>query len=321
MSEHDLIGDGVSNLPLVSIVIPCYNHARYIRECIESAIAQDYANIELIIIDDGSSDDSVRVIEQLLPACRERFIRFEFRSRPNKGISATTNEALQWLSGKYFAALDSDDILMPGKISHLLTVLEAEPELAGVFCGLETIDEQGMVFGQQSPEERYFTFDEIILHKHTFATPGMFLKMADVRQVGGYQNAVGIQDWYMWLKLTEAGNRLKVVPEVLVKYRKHPHNISKNVAKMFEGRKQTLAHFSGHKRYGLAMAGVNVWAAIDYSRVSKAKSFSRLLQAIRCSPKILWSKYFAKGLVRSLTPIFLWQRCGWLESHYPKLYS
>jgi len=140
MSEHDLVVDSASNMPLVSIAIPCYNHARYIRQCIESAIAQDYDNIELIIIDDGSSDDSVRVIEQLLPACRERFNNFEFRSRPNKGISATSNEALQWLSGKYFAALDSDDILMPEKISRLVPVLEAEPELAGVFfCGLETI--------------------------------------------------------------------------------------------------------------------------------------------------------------------------------------
>ena len=305
MSEHDLVVDSASNMPLVSIAIPCYNHAPYIRQCIESAIAQDYRNIELIIIDDGSSDDSVRIIEQLLPACRERFVRFEFRSRPNKGISATSNEALQWLTGKYFAALDSDDILMPEKISRLVPVLEAEPEIAGVFCGLETIDEQGTVFGQQSAEQCYFTFDEIILHKHTFATPGMLLRMATVRQVGGYQNAVGIQDWYMWLKLTEAGYRLKAVPDVLVKYRKHMNNISKNVARMFEGRTQTLLHFSKHRLYALALAQVHVWTAVDLSYTSKRQSLNYFIKAVSISPKILLSTCFYKAIIRWVTHSFL----------------
>lgn len=315
MSSNDVIvKKSTSNLPLVSILIPCFNHARYIRQCIESAIAQDYDNIELIIIDDGSNDDSAEIIEQLLPACRERFTRFEFRSRPNKGISATSNEALEWMSGIYFAALDSDDILLPGKISCLVPVLEAEPELAGVFCGLETIDEQGMVFGQQSSEERYFAFDEIILHKHTFATPGMFLKMAAVKQVGGYQNNVGIQDWYMWLKLSEAGYRLKVVPDVLVKYRKHPHNISKNVAKMFDGRKQTLAHFSGDCRYALALAQVHVWAAIDVSCISKRKSLKYLISAMATSPKILMRKCFIKAILHWLTPCVLVRYADWLKA-------
>lgn len=306
MSSNDVIvKKSASNLPLVSILIPCFNHARYIRQCIESAIAQDYGNIELIIIDDGSSDDSVQIIEQLLPACRERFTRFEFRSRPNKGISATSNEALKWLSGKYFAALDSDDILLPGKISCLVPVLEAEPELAGVFCGLEIIDEQGVTLGRQSSKSRYFSFDEVILHTHTFATPGMLLSLAIVRQVGGYQNTVGIQDWYMWLKLTEAGYRLKVIPDVLVKYRKHANNISKNVPKMFEGRTQTLVHFNRHTQYGLALAQVYVWAAIDLSCISKRQSLKYLISAMATSPNVLIRKCFIKAIQRWLMPCFM----------------
>lgn len=301
-SNNVIVKKSASNLPLVSILIPCFNHARYIQQCIESAIAQDYDNIELIIIDDGSSDDSVRVIEQLLPACRERFTRFEFRSRPNQGISATSNEALQWLTGKYFAALDSDDILMPEKISRLVPVLEAEPELAGVFCGLETINEQGVTLGRQSSKPSYFAFDEVILHTHTFATPGMLLRMAAVRQIGGYQNAVGIQDWYMWLKLTEAGYRLKAIPDVLVKYRKHAYNISKNVARMYEGRMQTLAHFSKCPQYELALAQVHVWTAVDLSCTSKRQSLKYLIVAVSCSPKILLKTCFYKAVLRWITP-------------------
>lgn len=82
--------------PLVSIVIPCYNHEKYVQESIQSVIEQDYDNIELIIIDDGSSDNSVTKIKEMIQVCQKRFKRFEFRHRPNKGLCATLNEALAW---------------------------------------------------------------------------------------------------------------------------------------------------------------------------------------------------------------------------------
>ncbi|EPK1752121.1 glycosyltransferase family 2 protein, partial [Acinetobacter baumannii] len=94
--------------PLVSIVIPCYNHVDYVQDCIQSIIDQTYQNIELIIIDDGSKDESVLKINEMLKKCENRFSRFEFRHRPNKGLSATLNEALEWCQGEYFATLASD---------------------------------------------------------------------------------------------------------------------------------------------------------------------------------------------------------------------
>lgn len=78
-----------SNQPLVSVVIPCYNHESFVQDSIQSVIDQPYQNIELIIIDDGSKDGSVEKIQEMIPACQERFVRFEFQYRPNKGLSAT----------------------------------------------------------------------------------------------------------------------------------------------------------------------------------------------------------------------------------------
>ncbi|MCD2506173.1 glycosyltransferase family A protein, partial [Staphylococcus aureus] len=72
-------------------------------------IDQDYENIELIIIDDGSKDNSVIKIQEMVECCKQRFTRFEFRSRANIGLSATLNEALEWCEGEYFSALASDD--------------------------------------------------------------------------------------------------------------------------------------------------------------------------------------------------------------------
>ena len=105
-----------SNQPLVSVVIPCYNHENFVQDSIQSVINQTYQNIELIIIDDGSKDGSVEKIQEMIPACQERFVRFEFRYRPNKGLSATLNEALEWCEGDFVSFLSSDDYYHKDKI-------------------------------------------------------------------------------------------------------------------------------------------------------------------------------------------------------------
>ncbi len=318
----DFTVDAVShNMPLVSIAMPTCNHAHYLKQSVESAIAQDYPNIELIIIDDGSTDNTVQVVESLRQRCSERFIRFEFRSRSNKGVSITTQEALQWAQGEFFASLDSDDILKPNKISLLLPMLENEPELAGVFAGNEAIDEQGRVFGVESSPARYFSFNEVITHMHTFSTPGQLLRTAAMKAVGGFQGCSTIQDWHMWLKLTEAGYPLKNVPDILVQYRYHDANISKNRRKMFEDRVQILSQFKAHALHDFAKARMCVWAAIDFSCVSMMQSAAYLGQAVLSSPRIIATRYFAKALLRLFSPCFLVKHAESLKARWPRLFA
>ena len=103
-------------MPLVSVCVPAYNHEKYIAECIQSIIEQDYKNIELIIINDGSKDKTDEVIKSYEQKCQERFVRFEYRNRGNRGLSETLNEMVDWSHGKYFSAIASDDILLFNKI-------------------------------------------------------------------------------------------------------------------------------------------------------------------------------------------------------------
>ncbi|MEX3718054.1 glycosyltransferase family 2 protein [Acinetobacter baumannii] len=129
--------------PLVSIVIPCYNHANFVQDCIQSVIAQTYQNIELIIIDDGSKDGSVEKIQEFIGECEKRFVRFEFRNRPNKGLSATLNEALEWCQGEYFSAIASDDMMLNDKIEIQIDFLKnsIDSTIVGVFGGYNLIDD------------------------------------------------------------------------------------------------------------------------------------------------------------------------------------
>lgn len=289
--------------PLVSMVIPSYNHDRYIQACIKSVIEQDYPNIELIIIDDGSTDGSRRKIEELVPACTTRFVRFEFRDRPNKGLAATVDEGLAWARGQYFAAFNSDDILLPAKTSTLLRSIADEPNVAGVFGGCEVIDADGAFIQSLQPRAAYLEFDDLLLRRrHLIVTPSQLLRTEAVRAVGGYPPNLFIEDWYMWLKLTDHGYRLKLVPDVLLRYRRHAGNMSKQAVKMYESRKMILGHFRGHLGIDLALARVSLMAAIDFSSTSKGRAFHYLLGSVREAPSILLTVRFLNALGRVLAP-------------------
>lgn len=298
------------NQALVSMVIPSFNHERYVKACIESVIAQDYPCMELIVIDDGSTDGSVKEIEGMVPACLARFMRFEFRSRANKGLAATLNEAIEWASGTYFAAVASDDILHRNKTSDLLAYIEHAEDVAGVFSGCEFIDQGGSVVSRLSPLPAYHTFDDVVTRKHVIVAPSQLLRLRLLKEVGGYPIGIYIEDWYMWLALTSHGYKLRVVPDQLVQYRQHESNISKNGSKMFESRKLILEVFKDHPLYDFAMAQVHTMAAIDFSCSSKKRSAKHLGYAFVHSKNIVFTRAFNSGLVRLFLPCLLVKTLG-----------
>lgn len=314
-------GNRNASTPFISIIIPVYNHSQYVQDCIESVIAQDHGNIELIIIDDGSTDDSVAVIEPLLPACRKRFARFEFRSLPNKGLAATLNEGLDWAEGDYFSALASDDVIMPDKTTRLLAAIEDEPDVAGVFSGCEYIDESGQVIGSDSHSLAYFTFDDVLAHRHSLQASTQLLRTDRVRATGGYLEGVFIEDWYMWLKLTETGDSLKNIPDLLAQYRYHSTNISKQRDQMFEARKQILDHYRQRQGYRQALSVMCIWAAIDFSCQSKSRALGYLFQALAARPLALFSRYFVKGMLRVISPCVLVRHAESLKARWPRLFA
>lgn len=242
---------------LVSIVIPCYNHELYIEDCIKSVIDQIYENIELIIIDDGSKDRSVEIINGITSLCKRRFIRFEFRSRSNKGLSATLNEALEWCEGEYLSCIASDDMMLPEKTSTQVEFLQKNKDITAVFGGVHLVDNYNNRIKDLKGTNHTYNFKDIILHKAVLYAPTQMIRTQLIRDVGGYNPDVIIEDWYMWLKLAQLGD-LHCLPEYLSLYRYHENNISKQFDKMHEGRLQVLSFFSDEKFYNQAVKEV-VW--------------------------------------------------------------
>lgn len=236
--------------PLVSVVIPSYNHAKYIEDSIQSIIDQDYQNIELIIIDDGSKDNSIAVIEGMISACKDRFLRFEFRHRFNKGLCATLNEALEWCKGDYFSPIASDDIALPHKISFLVSKIE-NTNYSAVFGNIQYIGDQISIVNSTNNLEH--SFSDLFIYGNSLAAPAALMKTEDIRNIGGYEENLALEDWSMWLKLAYEGKRLISYNRVVTLYRRHEGNTVNNVDFMYSARKQVIDMYRHHYLYKVAL--------------------------------------------------------------------
>lgn len=256
------------NQPLVSVVIPCYNHENFVQDCIQSVIDQTYQNIELIVIDDGSKDSSVMKIQEMVAKCKTRFTRFEFRNRQNKGLSPTLNEALEWCEGEYYSAIASDDMMLPEKIIIQINYMIKNKKCNALFGGYKLIDNFNFVISDQKKENKIYSFNEIFLHQHDLPAPTQLIRMDSLKSIGGYNAEVIIEDWYMWLKLSKIGE-IHYISEYLSLYRYHLDNLSRKVEIMNIGRNQVLDKYKCEKLYFLAKKEIDWIYLRELKRVSR----------------------------------------------------
>lgn len=283
----------MNDQPLVSVVIPCYNHEMFVQDCIQSVIDQTYQNIELIIIDDGSSDRSVEKIQDMLDSCKERFTHFEFRYRPNKGLSATLNESLEWCQGEYYSGIASDDQMLNYKIEKQVEYFKQNANCVACFGGYILINDQDEVISKNKNEQRDYSFEDILLHKHDLPAPTQMILMDKLRQIGGYTTNVIIEDWYMWLKLAKIG-QLHYMAEHLAKYRSHSDNISKKVEVMNNGRMQVLSFYDQEPLYKNAVLECKWIYLAELKESSIAKFFLNFFIILLRNPCFFSNKIISR---------------------------
>lgn len=242
---------------LVTVAIPCYNHELFIQDTIQSVINQDYKNIELIIIDDGSEDQSIKKIKEMIPLCKERFSVFKFIARKNKGLSETLNEIINLSSGFYFSALASDDIIREKKISTLVESLELSDDSYCISFGdASFIDSDGKALEIESKSLRYkeikkfssfldystrnrdfdyknksdFGSFSTLLKGNYLPAMSYVVKTNALKEVGLFTKNNTIEDWEIWLKLSKA-YKFKLIKVNLAYYRLHTNNTIKTMRK------------------------------------------------------------------------------------------
>ncbi|HAZ07903.1 MAG TPA: hypothetical protein DCZ01_05110 [Elusimicrobia bacterium] len=209
--------------PLVCVVIPSYNMAAYTPLSVESVLAQDYPNVEVIVVDDGSTDGSVEALRRF--GSRIRLIE-----QKNAGACAARNRGLKECKAEFIAFLDCDDLWERNKLSRCIAALQARPEASMVHSFAYWIDGAGKVFGpprfEPRPEGRVFA--ELARANHVVnSTP--VCRTAAVRATGGWDEAIfTTADWELWLRLSKTGE-VAFIPEVLARTRVASYYNARNI--------------------------------------------------------------------------------------------
>ncbi|WP_305882000.1 glycosyltransferase [Pseudomonas sp. YY-1] len=252
MSESDqLPGDCAErDLPLVSVIIASYNHAPYIEASIRSVMGQTYSNFELLVVDDGSSDDSVERIARL-----QVEYGFDFQAQQNCGLSRTLNAAIVRSKGSLIVPFGSDDIMRPQRLAVQVDYMQGKPEVGICSANIDIIDASGMPLPDKEQKQRRLPFRRLDFDDHFLdLKPGpqaatlMFRREA-LEVVGGFNPDIRLEDVYICLSILKAGYVIDILPDVLADYRKHESNTYKHLRFMVENMQKTYALFSDHPAY------------------------------------------------------------------------
>jgi glycosyltransferase involved in cell wall biosynthesis len=234
--------------PTVSVCMPAYNVERYIREAIDSVLNQTFKDFELIIIDDGSTDGTHAILEEL----DKKDTRIRIVTTANRGVSASANEAALMARGEFIARLDSDDVSPPDRLEKQVAFLRSHPDCVAVGGRVLLIDESGLPL-YQMPEIQFGSAridSELMAGGWPIVQSASMYRRDAVMAVGGYRGQFSLhEDHDLFLRLAEHGP-LDNLPDVTLHYRRHVNSITFTQVSKSEGVLEQILR-DAHVRRGL----------------------------------------------------------------------
>lgn len=213
----------------VSIIIPAYNQAHYLPDAINSALEQSHPDVEVIVVDDGSTDHTPDVTAEYADRPNVKLIR-----QANTGLSGARNRGFSEATGDYICFLDSDDYFSPDKVQKQAAMLDANPDLGFVYCDIVTVDPSGEPVAEQCTVERSDRvlsgniFQSLLLGGY-FPPHTVMLRRSILAELGGFDlDCGGHADYEFWLRISAAGHAACFQNEALAYYRTHPDSMSKD---------------------------------------------------------------------------------------------
>lgn len=209
--------------PLVSVIIPVFNAGAFIREAVLSVIDQDYRNIEIIIVNDGSTDNSKDIINKL----SENHSNIKTVHRENKGVCYTRNEGISLANGEFIALLDADDVCLPNRISTQVNFLMNNNAIALVGSSVISIDKDGVSLGISKKKNTDHLIKASMLTGSQMANPTVMFNRKilgeNLKFVPGYET---VEDLELWLRLAKRGFGFANIQTPLLKYRTSASSLS-----------------------------------------------------------------------------------------------
>lgn len=220
-------------MPIVSVVLTSYGHARYVQTAIESVLAQTLPDIEVVAIDDASTDESPAILQRY--AHRARVVLHA----QNRGTYACLNEGIDLTTAPYIAVLNSDDVWIPTKLERQVAILEREPQVGLVHTAVRFIDAEGNPIAGNPLGVRFHPNPQgnllaELLTRNLFITSSVLFRRECIQRCGRFEERLfGMGDWDLWLRIAEHYT-IGYVPEALTLYRIHGQNTMYQRERMLE---------------------------------------------------------------------------------------
>lgn len=253
------------NYPLVSVIVPVYNGERFIAATLDSVLAQSYPHLEVLVVDDGSSDSTAQIVQRYMAQDN----RVVLLSQANGGVAVARNTGIQNAKGEYIAPLDADDIWYPQKLEkQVQCMLSSDPRVGLIYTWSTHIDEQSQLMGgwiaYRNEGEVY-----VDLAYRNFIGNGSnpLIRRSCLESVGYYsteykqQNAQGSEDWDLYLRIAER-YQFRVIPEFLMGYRQVVGSMSTNYEVMERSHRLLMEDI--RSRYPEVPAVLYRWSRSDF---------------------------------------------------------
>jgi GT2 family glycosyltransferase len=280
--------------PQVSVIVPVFNGSRFILNLIDTVRAQTLTDWELIIVDDGSTDDLNAQLAQAPLDARRHLVR-----QSNFGLSRARNRGLAQAQSDLVAFLDVDDAWQPTYLATLCAALNQAPRAVAAFCGWQYMDAAGQPMPQTVllSELEAGRLPDDLAWRNSLVPSGLVARRQAVLQTGGFDESMhNLGDWDLWLRLI-VGGPFVAVPQALTWYRAHPHSMTENVLDMERGRLKLHAKHLGALDEPVAQWPADRRRAVGFTYFTSALGFfwqnemasgrERIGRALDCWPGLL----------------------------------
>ncbi|ACZ12793.1 glycosyltransferase family 2 protein [Sulfurospirillum deleyianum] len=289
------------NKPLVSVLIPLYNHESFVEFAIESVMQQTYRNIELIVINDGSTDNSDDVAQKLLVK-----YSFQYYKQENQGLIFTIEKLRSLSRGKYISLLASDDAFVDNKIEVLVNYLENNPQYAMVYSNMYFINMKNQIIGKIKDGGEKGNIFESLLCGNFFINSLTTLINKDIFMKYNYDKGY-IEDFQMWLKITK-DNQIGYVDEYLALYRVgNALSLSSNISKMQKAEEEIILKYSNEPIFDEALRKWNIRWLGSFGKCNKIYAIKYFLFK-NITYRNFFDLNFFKALLKLLIPCFIFKR-------------
>lgn len=302
--------------PLVTVCIPAYNHEAYISEAIISIIEQSYENIELIVINDGSSDKTDLIIQDLESYCKNRFSSYKYLSRENRGLVYTLNEMISMSRGKYIKLIASDDVMKKELVAECIEILEEKGKEI-VFFNLDIINENSEIIRANVPGIKGLGQDLKSLHSaklsqlleyNRFYGPAYMVRSSVYSKIGSYSVDIAVEDWDFLLRCFEYKLSVHHLNKSLVNYRHHEDNTWKKTGLILANNLKILSKYDyvfGHEQRlaNMITRSINALYHAYPSSSPELNFFFKVLESQINSHPSIYLRFNLKSLIKL---IILW---------------